>query len=408
MNRCSAAARLMGCALGLVPLLVLATPSAAATVSLPADAPATRTAALEEVWRLGGDDDGAPLLGVITGGARDAEGNVYLVDRQLSQVLVIAPDGTLAATLGREGDGPGEMRNPHSILLTPDAVGVVQGFPGKVTYLGRDGTPKGELKVGGDAAKGGFNFVRQMAWTSGVLVGAIGRGAFDMEKGTNTTTSSIAILNADGSSKAEIAPNVQSRDFQKFVFDEAADWAEYAAWCATPDGRICSAAGRERWAVNVRDLDGNLVQAWERPFTPRRREAADKEAVGSDMRIVVNGQRMLPEVHALDTDPAIDALYAAGDGRVFVRTCWDVRERLEDGTAGRFDVVAKDGRLLEQLTLTFPDFHPADDALVWLDGQYYLVLKNATDMMRDEDDTDEAKDVADAEPLEVVLVRLPG
>lgn len=399
--------------LGLTLACLAAGAAAADTLTLPAEAPSERTVALQEVWRLGGDDENDPLMGLVAAGAVDDQGDVYLVDRQLAHVLVIGPDGGLKATLGREGEGPGELRSPHGVFVTADGIGVVQGFPGKVIYLAADGTPAGEAVIS-DGAEGGFRFVRAIQPAGDRLVAASGRSVFDMEKGTSAMTSSLSVLDHDGKVLASFAEHRVEQNFQKFEFVEAANWGEELAWCVAPDGRIWSTAARDRWALNVRDLQGNLQQVIEQPFTPRKRTAEDKAAVGSDMRIVMNGRRILPEVTALDTDAAIDDLRAGADGRIYVATCWDTRARLEPGTAGRWDVLGPDGSYLEKLTVTFPDFDPDADALMWLDGTRFLVVRNfdsalaATDA-GDGDGGDETEAAAaDAEPLEVVLVRLPS
>ena len=86
-------------------------------ITLPEKSPAQRTVQLEEIWRVGGEDDEEILFGVVAFGVLDEEGNMYLLDSQLSQVLVINPEGELIDTLGREGEGPGEMRQPTGIFL---------------------------------------------------------------------------------------------------------------------------------------------------------------------------------------------------------------------------------------------------------------------------------------------------
>ncbi len=85
---------------------------------LPSEPPAERSVELQEVWRIGGEDDEDILIGVVGRGVMDDQGNTYLLDRQLSQILVIGPDGELAKTLGREGEGPGEMSRPSDVFLT--------------------------------------------------------------------------------------------------------------------------------------------------------------------------------------------------------------------------------------------------------------------------------------------------
>ena len=71
------------------------------------------TIELEELWRVGADtDESVPVFGVITGLAFADDGSVYVVDQQLSQVSVFSPDGIFQRTVGREGEGPGDLRYP--------------------------------------------------------------------------------------------------------------------------------------------------------------------------------------------------------------------------------------------------------------------------------------------------------
>ena len=72
-----------------------------------------QTVSLEELWRLGGETDSdEEFFGVISQIATDPSGNVYLLDQQLNEVKIFAADGSYVRTIGREGEGPGEFRNP--------------------------------------------------------------------------------------------------------------------------------------------------------------------------------------------------------------------------------------------------------------------------------------------------------
>ena len=92
----------------------------------PLEAP--ETIAPEELWRLGGDDEDEDVIfGVLTSIATDSEGNVYLLDMQLSQVYVYSSDGEYLNTIGREGEGPGEFRRAGDMFIAPDGnVAVMQ------------------------------------------------------------------------------------------------------------------------------------------------------------------------------------------------------------------------------------------------------------------------------------------
>ena len=71
---------------------------------------------LDVQWRAGGLDDDENLFGVIMQALADEDGNLYLLDNQLSEVAVFSSAGERIATLSREGDGPGETRFPVHVV----------------------------------------------------------------------------------------------------------------------------------------------------------------------------------------------------------------------------------------------------------------------------------------------------
>lgn len=401
----------------LVSLLILAASAALAepaAVTLPADPPSTRSVDLVEQWRVGGEDDEDILLGVVFDGTIGTSGDVYLIDRQLSQVLVISPEGELVTTLGREGQGPGELNRPHGlVMLDDDKVGVIQGFPGKVTVINPDDTPGGEIHIGGPPEDGGFNFVRALTRCGGHLVGERGRATFDMETAKSVSTNTLSVMNLEGIDEAVIVEHSQESDMQKRVFDERAEFSEMSQWAAGgPEGVLYTTPVRDEYVINARSLDGEMIRVMSRDFEPRQRDEEDKAAMTNGMVIIMNGVRQEVENKALDTDPAIMGLNVAEDGRLFVETCYDQDELLDKGIAGRFDVISPEGEFLEQLTLTVPGFDGEKDRLVFMDGTGFLVIRNFDPaqqamMAGFGDEGEEEEDLGDAEPLEVVFYRMP-
>ena len=85
------------------------------------------TADFEEVYRVGGInaeewaffEDSVPV-------GFDGAGNLYLLDRQASQVVIVDPQGGLVRTLGRQGEGPGEFNVVAQFWVWPDGRYVVQ------------------------------------------------------------------------------------------------------------------------------------------------------------------------------------------------------------------------------------------------------------------------------------------
>lgn len=79
------------------------------------------TAELEQVYRLGGPsapewalfEDPLPV-------GFDAAGNLFVLNQQAGQVVIIDPKGGLTRTVGRSGRGPGELNVPHLIAVWRD------------------------------------------------------------------------------------------------------------------------------------------------------------------------------------------------------------------------------------------------------------------------------------------------
>ena len=88
-------------------MLVHAAAAVAGQPSIHSNAPTetSRTVTLVEQWRAGGEDD-EHIFGLLTDARCDTEGNVYLLDHQLSRITVVSPAGEYLAELGGEGDGP--------------------------------------------------------------------------------------------------------------------------------------------------------------------------------------------------------------------------------------------------------------------------------------------------------------
>lgn len=379
------------------------------TIDLPADPPVHRTVALEEVWRVGGDDDGI-LLGLVTSGVLGDDSNVFLADQQLTHVLVISPDGEILGTLGREGEGPGELRRLQSVFVAGERVGMVQGFPGKVVYLDREGLPAGGFSAGDDVAQGGSFAIRDLHSMGNVLVAQMSRSSQDLEAGTSSTRTTLSVYNFDGVCAADLVLHEVARGMRQVVIDEAASWAEFDSWAVSPRGIVATVAERDAWAVNEWSLTGELLRVLHRPCRPRKRTTLEKEEAVSRIRLSAVMADATFDKKPLDTDPAVVDLQYADDGHLFVTTCHNAPEQLEMGVAGCFDVISPAGEFLEELTFTFPDHDPDQDGLVFLDGTHFLILRNYEDaekaiyaaFLSEE----EREGLSDAEPLEVILVRI--
>lgn len=100
-----------------VALLGAAPAVAQSVVELPADDRALSTD-FDEVYRVGSfDGDVWETFGEIAGLAFDGAGNLYILDRQASQVTVVDTEGSFVRTIGQPGEGPGEFRMPMAFTV---------------------------------------------------------------------------------------------------------------------------------------------------------------------------------------------------------------------------------------------------------------------------------------------------
>lgn len=110
-------------------------------VGNPAKSPRLQVVHLDELWRIGEDDEDL-IFGSIGGMITDRDGRLYVPDLQARQISVFSPDGEFLRHLGREGEGPGEFREPRSLVLMPNGnVGVIHEQPPRIIcFRPSDGT----------------------------------------------------------------------------------------------------------------------------------------------------------------------------------------------------------------------------------------------------------------------------
>lgn len=142
--------RRVGVAAPTLTLLVLAA-ACARTLEDQGDAPAALEAPLFEtrlVWSAGGTEEAGGLqLQWVHSGALGPGGRVAVVDRRGRQVLLLAADGSLEATLGRTGDGPGEFREPHRVGFEGDSTVWLSDMTGRLLLFRSDGSAPATLRA---------------------------------------------------------------------------------------------------------------------------------------------------------------------------------------------------------------------------------------------------------------------
>jgi len=296
---------------------------------------------LEEIWRCGGPDDDL-IFGRIAAVTADSSGNLYLLDARLKKVHGFGPDGRYLGVLAVEGDGPGEIRYPTTMVMLPGGVlGVLEAMPGRLVRIdphSGDPLPSTQLE-----APGGGLALAATAHAAGEHLAVTGF--------TSGTGDGIKYLSRFGPAGREIL-RLLTRENQPRRTGRIDLGAEYfleaGRWDMAPDGTVYAAPERDRYLISVFRPDGSR-ESWEREFESRRRD-------GDEMECLVAGSRgaareMGIEFVPRQTPPCVKRIWALPGGGILVRHNRSETD-LPEGVMRRCDLFDRDGRLLREVRLS--------------------------------------------------------
>lgn len=337
----------------------------------PAEPP--RAMELEEIWRVGGEDD-EHVFGLMIDARCDAEGNVYLLDQQLSRVTMVSPTGDYLAELGGEGDGPGECRMPQTLTMMPDGtVGLGQRFPGKFIKVTTENEPAGNVAIGGDeAAQTGFTMLVSGRHRGGTLL----VGTLHQVPGENgqTRNSYLQRLSNTGEVLAQFAEHSTVLDFTRAHFSERAMVAPFiGAHTVGPDGRVYLAPTWDQYRIDVHDPDGKLVRSVTRDFI---NPARDQQTLDRMNALFEEQDRALPFRITWDVEPSdqtVAELIATKDGELLVAHSRSGLD-LPEGVFSSYDVFDPDGTWSHELHVRC-EANGDHDGLIFLDDGRVLLVK---------------------------------
>ena len=321
-----------------------------------------QTLQLEELWRVGGEDDEENVFGIINKVLIDDANNIYLLDAQLSQISVYSPEGELINTLGREGDGPGEFRGPTDMCFLQDGIiGVLQAFPGKVIKLNLDNTSAGVWSLG-DPTKGAFYIMRGLRAGGGQVVAGGTEQHIDQAAGIVTRETFLSSLNTEGLRDKTYASNTLTIKLQDLKFDEKAliDGAD-RRFDVGNDGRVAVAIPRNSYEMSLFAGDGTLERVVSREYESWQR---DERALGIWKRImetIQSQQAPNAPVSWEETEPDVEFLRMASDGSIWVlnsRAMWTETP----GAFTYYDVFTPEGHFDRQVEVVC-EGNPQDDIL---------------------------------------------
>lgn len=365
-----------------------------------------RDVQIEEIWRAGGEDDEI-FFGSIGSVQLGGDGRFYILDTQQSCVQVYSPDGEHLATLGREGDGPGEVRRPGGMFLLEDGrIALLQTFPGRVVLLDAEGNPAGEASYQGPGqSQGAFCVLNAGQGLPGGELLLLGI-RMSISGSFNDQTFFLSCCDATGKEQVPLLSKSYQINYADFRLDEGKLDFVWSRFAVGPQGRIYSAPERNQYLLRVQAPDGKVEREFTRAYTPPARGAEAKqtatkilEAVGGYYQVPLQGTT----VEA--TEPVVAALFVDPRGNVLVQP-GEPGPR-DPGVFSVLDQFDAQGRFVRQLALHCPG-DPTKDGLAVLGGNRVVVLRGALDAwLTQQAVTTEGEGAAEAPALEVICYAMP-
>ena len=338
------------------------------------------TLTLEEVWRVGGDDEEGILLGLVSEVCGDEQGNIYVMDAQLCQVHVFSPAGDLLRTIFRQGEGPGEIRQPRDLVVTKDGVGLAQEFPGKIVMVDRTGLPMSNIEP---TEPGGSESV------GGLIAADFGGGNIVLSGMQSSQTDNPAIqdrtnflisISGTGEERARYSEVKTSYNFSDFTFIEREHtptiWWGFAV---DRDGNVYVAADRDAYAISVFNADGTLDRVIEREFELYTRTAEEKQRMHDLFNSAMSGFPFEVKFNIEDTEPVIDFFHRGvrvdDDGALWITTSRGIRDH-ENGALMTYDVFDREGHFTKQVAVLC-DGDSYRDCLFWISNDQVVLVTDA-------------------------------
>jgi len=364
---------------------------------------------LEELWRAGGYDEDV-FFGLITQVTNDEQGNIYLLDTQISEVRVFSPEGEELRTLSRQGEGPGEVNRPIDMLFMPDGtLGLAQAFPGKIVQIDLEGNPAGSFEPGSaDPTQGGFFvFLDAKASASHVVIAGIRLGPTEDMQGQKRTRF-LASYAPDGTEDVRYLESSNEFRPPDIRIAEKDEFFVYPRrWTLDAGGRVYAATARDEFEITVYEPDGSVARVIRRDFTSKKRtadETARIEAAFEAQRAQVEAQGLTMEIEIEDYEPVISQIRLHND-QLWVYHNGSYRD-VPEGVMGIWDVFSKDGRYLQEVSIAV-DADGFQDGLFFVGDKRLLVVKGLAEAaLAMQNISVPGSDEEEPEPMEVICYRV--
>ena len=337
---------------------------------------------MNELWRVGGEDDEEILFGLTPKACTDGKGQVYVLDSQLSQVLVFSPDGELTHTLFGEGEGPGEVRQPRDMFVLGDGrVGAMQSFPGTTIFVDGKGLPAGRIRAG---SPGGdlFSLIGCQAQGDHLLMSGLTQSSDT--PGISNRTYFLSSFDNDGQETHRYCESKAIYDFGAMHYSEREHIPTFFfCFDVGADGRSCVAPDRDTYAIHVFSPDGRPEMVIERDYEPINRSdeeyAEFRQTLDAGLSTAPFEYKLTVERQAAAIAYWQRGLHMRNDGSIWALSGRGIRE-LPDDVFAVFDVFDPSGKFVKQVELRGPG-NALKDGIFFAGPDRILVVKGYMESM---------------------------
>ncbi len=358
-----------------------------------------------EIWRAGGQDDEDVFFGVITAAQLAPDGDLWLLDMQLSTLYQYSIEGELIESLVVEGDGPGEVREPTRMFFTPEEkIALVKNFPGEVVMIETDGTPAGSFSFG-DATEGGFSGIGNVT-PCGKLVLASG-SLSSWDGSSSTRTDYLSLFDYQGVEQTNFCSKTSENDMGgKISFNEAESFFGGRTSACSKDGTVYYAPQRNEYLIVGFNSAGEKVSEIKREYKQRKRTAEEIKEHKDGYTVITNGVKQDVDVAVEPYAQAIRQIMVRDDNSLWIANSHTFND-LPDGIYGIFDHFSEDGTYIGKVEVHL-DADREKDHIFFPSDNLCVVIKDASAAVSSMYSSveDDEEDYGDAEPLEVVVYKL--
>jgi hypothetical protein len=276
----------------------------------------------------------------------DDQGNIYILDVKLSHIRVVDPQGKLIRTIGKKGQGPGELGLPRWMEMTTNKDIMVYDVGNrKVTHYSLQGEVVKEYSI----AEHGF-IIRIRPDSLGNYI--VGVSVPDPEY----SIYEIKKFNTNFSPVCDLC-SVRFKRPGQDVFEPLR--GSTLRFYLTLDDNIMWGDG-ETYELRVIDQTGKLLRKIIKDYEPRKVTKEEKEKLTEELKgITDRGLTLKLAKHY----PPYQHFYIDAEGRIYVRT-W---KPTEDEKGWFYDFFDADGRYIAHQALSVSPWFFTKDKVYTMD-----------------------------------------